>query len=187
MVSGGRHHARRRRRRGGDSVRTSRALRSDAVRTGRSISLNTLITAATLNIWRYEKNVILKTNSTQNINFIHILLIHDISKTETVPIHPDPTFKIPAVYILHTFANEHWGIFCQNLAVRQFFLDFLSTNVISATWVTAHFLLVWVNEMKMYIVWHKYINYWRYLRYGVEGRKGTEMGSYKRGIRLWRV
>ena len=53
---GVRHHARRRRRRGGDSVRTSRALRSDAVRTGRSISLNTLITAATLNI-RYEKNV----------------------------------------------------------------------------------------------------------------------------------
>ena len=47
---GVRHHARRRRRRGGDSVRTSRALRSDAVRTGRSISLNTLITAATLNI-----------------------------------------------------------------------------------------------------------------------------------------
>ena len=45
---GVRHHARRRRRRGGDSVRTSRALRSDAVRTGRSISLNTLITAATL-------------------------------------------------------------------------------------------------------------------------------------------
>ena len=53
---GVRHHARRRRRRGGDSVRTSRALRRDAVRTGRSSSLNTLITAATLNI-RYEKNV----------------------------------------------------------------------------------------------------------------------------------
>ena len=49
---GVRHHARRRRRRGGDSVRTSRALRSDAVRTGRSISLNTLITAATLNPYR---------------------------------------------------------------------------------------------------------------------------------------
>ena len=48
-----RHHARRRRRRatrGGDSLRTSRALRRDAVRTGRSISHTTLIYAATLNI-----------------------------------------------------------------------------------------------------------------------------------------
>ena len=138
---GVRHHARRRRRRGGDSVRTSRALRSDSVRTGRSISLNTLITAATLNIWRYEKNVILKTNSTQNINFIHISLIH-----HDIPIHPDPTLKIPAVYILHTFANEHWGIFCQNLAVRQFFLDFLSTNVISATWVSHCTLFVSLSK-----------------------------------------
>jgi hypothetical protein len=47
---GVRHHARRRRHRGGDSLRTSRALRRDAVRTGRSISLTTLIYAATLNI-----------------------------------------------------------------------------------------------------------------------------------------
>ena len=50
---GVRHHARRRRRRatrGGDSLRTSRALRRDAVRTGRSISHTTLIYAATLNI-----------------------------------------------------------------------------------------------------------------------------------------
>ena len=49
-----RHHARQRRYRGGDSfsffLRTSRALRRDAVRTGRSISLTTLIYAATLNI-----------------------------------------------------------------------------------------------------------------------------------------
>jgi hypothetical protein len=101
----------------------------------------TLITAATLNIWRYEKNVILKTNSTQNINFIHISLIH-----HDIPIHPDPTLKIPAVYILHTFANEHWGIFCQNLAVRQFFLDFLSTNVISATWVSHCTLFVSLSK-----------------------------------------
>ena len=47
---GVRHRPRRRRRRGGDSVRTYRALRREAVRTGRSISLTTLIYAATLNI-----------------------------------------------------------------------------------------------------------------------------------------
>ena len=28
--------------------------------------------------------------------------------------------EFPGVYILQAFANEHWGIFCQNLAVRQF-------------------------------------------------------------------